>query len=182
MAVEHDEKNPWLERIKVEIDPDRLDETLKGLTDKLRHYAEQGRYTRVRIKYKGKPILPDIPLFALLAAEVASLWWAGPLRVLVVNLGVKTFVEVELLHAAGEKVQEGQALFGEGETERAEALYREALRIKPGDPSALYHLGVLLKVTGRRDKARECWELAAQAGEHPDAVRAGEALSKLGQG
>ena len=179
MTHETDEKNPWLERIRVELDPDRMDETLKVLTDKLRHYAEQGRYTRVRIKYKGKPIIPDIPLFALIAVEAATLWWAGPLRVLVVNLGVKTFVEVELVHAAGEKVQEGQALFQDGEVEQAEALYREALRIKPGDPSALYHLGVLLKVTGRRDDARECFELAITAGEHPDAERAQKALDKL---
>jgi len=180
MTETRDEKNPWLERIRVELDPERLDENLRALTERLRHYAEQGAYTRVRVKYRGKPLLPDIPLFALLAAEVAALWWAGPLRALVVTLGVKTFVEVELVHAAGEKVQEGQVLFQDGETEKAEALYREALRIKPGDPAALYHLGVLLKVTGRRDKARECWELASQAGEHPDAARAAEALARLG--
>ncbi len=176
---ENEETNPWLERIKVELDPERMDQSLKVLTDKLRHYAEQGRYTRVRIKYKGKPIIPDIPLFALIAVEAATLWWAGPLRVLVVNLGVKTFVELELVHAAGEKVQEGQALFLDGEVEQAEALYREALRIKPGDPSALYHLGVLLKVTGSKDKAKECFELAAKAGDHPDAQRAQQALDKL---
>jgi tetratricopeptide (TPR) repeat protein len=175
-----DEKNPWLERVRVELDPERMDQSLRQLTDKLRHYAEQGRYTRVRIKYKGKPIIPDIPLFALLAAEAATIWWAGPLRVLVVNLGVKTFVEIELVHAAGEKVQEGQALFLDGEVEQAEALYREALRIKPGDPAALYHLGVLLKVTGKKDQARECFEAATQVEDHPDAERAKTALDKLG--
>ncbi len=180
MSEQNDQKNPWLERIAVELDPERMDETLKVLTDKLKHYAEQGRYTRVRIKYKGKPIIPDIPLFALLAAEAATIWWAGPLRVLVVNLGVKTFVEIELVHAAGEKVQEGQALFLDGEVEQAEALYREALRIKPGDPSALFHLGVLLKVTGKRDQARECFAAAAAVEDHPDAERAAQALAKLG--
>ncbi len=179
MPDRNEEKNPWLERIAVELDPERMDQSLKVLTDKLRHYAEQGRYTRVRIKYKGKPIIPDIPLFALIAAEAATIWWAGPLRVLVVNLGVKTFVEIELVHAAGEKVQEGQTLFLDGEVEQAEALYREALRIKPGDPSALYHLGVLLKVTGKKDKARECFAAAAKAEDHPDAARAQQALDKL---
>ncbi len=179
MADENEDKNPWLERIRVELDPERMDQSLRVMTDKLKHYAEQGRYTRVRIKYKGKAIIPDIPLFALLAMEAATLWWAGPLRVLVVNLGVKTFVEIELVHAAGEKVQEGQTLFLDGEVEQAEAMYREALAIKPGDPAALYHLGVLLKVTGRRDKARECFELAAKAEDHPDAERAAVALEKL---
>ncbi len=180
MTRETDEKNPWLERIAVELDPERMDQSLKALTEKLRHYAEQGRYTRVRIKYKGKPIIPDIPLFALIAAEAATIWWAGPLRVLVVNLGVKTFVDIELVHAAGEKVQEAQTLFLDGEVEQAEALYREALRIKPGDPAALYHLGVLLKVTGKRDKAKECFAAAAEAEDHPDAERAAKALEKLG--
>jgi tetratricopeptide (TPR) repeat protein len=180
MPHETEDKNPWLERIAVELDPERMDQSLRVLTDKLRHYAEQGRYTRVRIKYKGKPIIPDVPLFALIAVEAATLWWAGPLRVLVVNLGVKTFVEIELVHAAGEKVQEAQALFLDGEVEQAEALYREALRIKPGDPSALFHLGVLLKVTGKKDQAKECFSAAAESEDHPDAERAAQALAKMG--
>ena len=180
MTPQNEEKNPWLERIAVELDPERMDQSLKALTEKLKHYADQGRYTRVRIKYKGKPIIPDIPLFALIAAEAATIWWAGPLRILVVNLGVKTFVDIELVHAAGEKVQEGQTMFLDGEVEKAEALYREALRIKPGDPAALFHLGVLLKVTGKRDKAKECFAAAAKAEDHPDAERAQQALEKLG--
>ncbi len=181
MPIEtEEEKNPWLERIRVELDPERMDQTLEAMTEKLKHYADQGRYTRVRIKYKGKPVIPDIPLFALIAVEAATIWWAGPLRILVVNLGVKTFVDIELVHAAGEKVQEGQAMFLDGEVEQAESLYREALRIKPGDPAALFHLGVLLKVTGKRDKARECFAAAAKAEDHPDAERAQQALDKLG--
>jgi len=180
MTPQNEEKNPWLERIRVELDPERMDQTLEALTEKLKHYADQGRYTRVRIKYKGKAIIPDIPLFALIAAEAATIWWAGPLRILVVNLGVKTFVDIELVHAAGEKVQEGQAMFLDGEVEQAESLYREAIRIKPGDPAALFHLGVLLKVTGKRDKAKECFAAAAKAEDHPDAERAQQALDKLG--
>jgi len=180
MTPQNEDKNPWLERIRVELDPERMDQTLEALTDKLKHYADQGRYTRVRIKYKGKAIIPDIPLFALIAAEAATIWWAGPLRILVVNLGVKTFVDIELVHAAGEKVQEGQAMFLDGEVEQAESLYREAIRIKPGDPAALFHLGVLLKVTGKRDKAKECFAAAAKAEDHPDAERAQQALDKLG--
>ena len=174
-----EDKNSWYKNLRVELDPERLDEELRKLREKLGKALEQGRYTRVRFKYKGKPILPDIPLAALVATEVVSFWWAGPLRALVLNLGVKTLVEVEFIHAAGEKVGEAQEHFLNGDVEEAEALYREALRIKPGDPSALYHLGVLLKVTGKKPEARQCFERAAQVEDHPDSARAREALGKL---
>lgn len=175
-----EENRPWYERTLVELDPDGVDESLKALMEKLRRAVDHGRYTRVRFKYKGKPILPDIPLAALLATEVAAFWWAGPLRALVVTLGVKTFIEVEFIHAATEKVKEGLDLYLAGEVEAAEALYREALRMKPDDPSALFNLGVLLRVTGRKDEARTCFEKAATFGDHPDAPRAAEALRKMG--
>ena len=170
----------WYDNLAVELDPERMEESLRALGEKLRWAWDQGRYTRVRIKYKGRQVLPDIPLGALVATEVATLWWMGPLRVLVMNLGVKTFVEVELVHKAGEKVREGQELFMDGEVGAAEAAYREALRMRPGDPSALYNLGVLQKVTGHRDAARVSFRAAMDKPEHPDARRAEEALGRLG--
>lgn len=174
------ENRPWYERMMVELDPDGIDESLKALMDKLGRAVDHGRYTRVRFKYKGKPLLPDIPLAALLATEVAAFWWAGPLRALVVTLGVKTLVEVEFVHAASEKVKEGQDLFMAGEVESAEARYREALRMKPDDAAALFNLGVLCRVTGRKDEARTLLKRAAEQADHPDAPRAREALERMG--
>ncbi|MFZ5478250.1 MAG: tetratricopeptide repeat protein [Myxococcota bacterium] len=165
-----------------EVDPEQIDESLRKLRDQLKKLYDQGRYTKVRFKYKGKPLGPDVPMAALVAGEALSLALAGPLRFLVFNLGVKAFVEIEFLHEASERVREGQELFGEGEVDAAEAKYREALSMKEDDTSALYNLGVLLRVTGRRDEAIAAFEKAAKDGEHPDGVKAKEALEKMQRG
>jgi tetratricopeptide (TPR) repeat protein len=171
-----------LEDLKWEIDPEAIDESLGRLREQLKRLYDQGRYTKVRLKYKGKQLLPDVPLAAVVAAEGVSWALAGPLRLLVVNLGVKAFIEVELIHEATERVREGQELYNDGEVDAAEAKYREALTMKPEDTSALYHLGVLLRVTGRRDEAVETLTRAAKDTAHPDGVKAQEALEKMKRG
>jgi tetratricopeptide (TPR) repeat protein len=155
---------------------------VKNLQERLKRMVDQGRYTKVRLKYKGKPLMPDIPFGIFIATEAASFWYAGLFRALVVNLGVKTFIEVELVHQADERTKEGVELYMNGDVDAAEEKYREALKMKPGDVGALYNLGILLRVTGRRDESIQCLEQAAQGGEHPDAVRAKEALEKMSRG
>lgn len=170
------------DRFRIEIDPEAIEESARQLKDRLLRAVDQGRYTKVRLKYKGRPIAPDIPLAALVAVEGASLLVTGPLQILLVNLGVKAFVDVELVHEATERVREGVELFTAGEADAAEAKYREALSMSPDDVSALYNLGVLLRVTGRRDEAILSFERAARSAEHPDGVRAAEALEKMRKG
>lgn len=164
------------------IDPDAIDESVQKMLANARRLWNDSRYTKVRVKYKGRPILPEIPLAALLAAEGVSLWLAGPLRLLVVNLGVKVFVEVELVHEASERVRDGQELFAQGEVDAAEAKYREALEMKPDDGAALYNLAVLLRVTGRRDEALAAFEKVSGMVDHPDQPRALEALERMRRG
>jgi tetratricopeptide (TPR) repeat protein len=186
----HPEPPPEAERTRtrigtdevfVEIDPDRIEEAVANLTEQLKRLVANGRHTKVRLKYRGKPLMPDIPMGVLVATEAVTFWYAGLLRALVVNLGVRTIIEVELIHDADEKVAKANDLFLEGEVEAAEALYREALRMKADDPSALYHLGVLLRVTGRRDEALRCLDKAGEA-DHPDAERAREAAARMRRG
>ncbi len=171
-------RNPF-ENFKVEIDPDRIDESVRNLTDRIGQLVEQSRHIKVRIKYKGKPLTGDIPLRYFAVAEVAGFWLGGILQALVFNLAGKAFLEIEFVHDAEGRVLEGQALFADGEVEAAEAKYREALKMKPGDTSAHYHLGVLLRVTGRRDEAVTNFEKAAANPTHPDGVKAQEALDRL---
>lgn len=176
------EPRKLFENFRIEVDPDRIDESVRNLTAQVKQLVDQGRYTKVRIKYKGKPLMKDIPLGVFVATEAVTFWYAGLLRALVVNLGVRTIIEVELVHDAAEKVEEGVAHYMDGEVEAAEDAYREALRMKPGDVAALYNLGVLLRVTGRRKEAIEVLEEAAAAENHPDAARAQEVLDKIKRG
>ena len=163
-------------------DTERVDEAVRTLAERARTLFDQGRYTRIRVKYKGKPLIRDIPLGVFLATEAVTFWYGGLLSALVVTLGARAILEVELVHDADERVREGVDLFLAGEVDAAEEKLREALRMKPGDPAANYHLGILLRVTGRRDEAIACLEVAAAAKDFVDAEKAREALERLRRG
>lgn len=168
------------EGFKVEIDPDRIEETLTALKDRVRDSFASSRYTKVRLSYRGRAILPDIPLAVFLATEGVAFWLISPLPALLVNLGAKAVLDVEFVHEADELVREGLALYLDGELEAAEARYREALEKREDDPSALYNLGTLLRVTGRKDEALKILRRAAMGpAGHPDVARAAEAVQKL---
>lgn len=169
----------WADTFQWQVDRDNVDDSMRELGAKIRGLVQQGRYTKIRIKFKGKQLGPDIPMGVFLAGEVAAAWWAGPLGALVVTLGARTVLDIELVHEASSRVREGVDYFMDGEVELAEERYREALRMKPGDTAALYNLGVVLRVTGRRDEAKECFERASQDEEHPDGARAREALGRM---
>jgi tetratricopeptide (TPR) repeat protein len=170
------------DRFTWEVDPRQIERSIAELRERLRKLVDQSRYTRVRLLWKGKQLLPDIPMTAVVAAEGLTLLLGGPLQFLLVNFGVKAFIEVQLIHEGAERVAEGIDLFGRGEVELAEAKYREALRIHADDTSAWYNLGILLRVTGRRDEAIEALERAARDKSHPDAARAEEALDRMRRG
>ncbi len=166
----------------LELDPEKIDENLREAGRWVREQVETHRWTKVRLNYKGKPLLPDIPLGLFLAGELWSLSWAGPLRLILVNLGLGSVLDVELINEADERVAEGRVLFNEGEVEDAEAKYREALRMRPGEPEALLALGVLLRVTGRLDEARDALSKAAADAEHPASEKARAMLDRMGGG
>lgn len=169
-------------RFKFELDPESIEDSLKQLGEKVRRLAGDHRHSKVRLLFRGKPLLPDIPLALFIAGQAASFWWAGPVRVVLLNLGIGSIIEVELVNEADERVAEGRASFMEGEVDVAEEAYRDALRMKPGDFAASYSLAVLLRVRGDQEGARELLEdvLAEPPEHHPDLGRARALLEKLG--
>lgn len=181
MSPPEDEKpRAPFQNFKVEIDPDRIEDTLESIRDRVRDSFAAGRYTRVRLSFRGKTILPDIPLGVFLATEGVAFWLISPLPALLVNLGAKAVLDVEFIHEADELVQEGLTLYLDGELEAAESKYREALERRDDDPSALYNLGTLLRVSGRKDEALRQLRKAAMGPEgHPDVIRAAEAVQRL---
>ncbi len=165
-----------------QLDPERIEESIAQLGDKLKRLVEDHRFSKVRLSRKGKPILPDIPLAAFVAGEAASLWLTGPLRLILVNLGIGSLIRVELVNESDERVATGRQHFMDGDLEEAEAAYREALRMKPSNPAAKYSLAVLLRITGRVDEARPLLIEAAAVDGHPDAPPAAALLDKIGRG
>lgn len=182
-----DKRNNPFESFRLEVDPDQVEDALRRIREQLDDARERvegafdsSRYTKVRVSYKGKQLAPDIPLTAFVAGQGVALVALQPLWVLLANLGAKAVLDVEFIHESDELVAKGNEAYLHGEVEQAEALYREALDKRGEDPSANYHLGVLLRVTGRHDEAETYLRAAADGPEgHPNARKAKETLDRL---
>lgn len=144
----------------IEIEPGQIDEVLKKIRTEVTHWTNKGLYTRVRFKFRGKQLLPDIPLAAVVAAEGLSFYWAGLLRALVVNLAGGSLLQVELVNDADKRVHEGrEALLG-GDVEKALELFRKAAAMDRDNASAQLNIGVALKLRGDVEGARAALEEA----------------------
>src|SRR5215472_2297724 len=140
--------------LPIEVDPSRIDATLFKLKEQLVAWANKGRYTKVRFKFRGKQLLPDLPLAAVLAVEGLTFYWGGILRALIVNVAGKTVLDVELVNASEKQVQLGkEALLG-GDIDRAIELFREARSMDGRNPRVHLNLGIALKLKGDAAGAR----------------------------
>lgn len=102
-----------------EIDPRKVEESLQKLKSQVVTLAKKGRYTKVRFKFRGKQLLPDIPLAAVVAVEGATFYWAGALRALLFTVAGRALVEVELVNDSEKKLADGKAALLSGELEEA---------------------------------------------------------------
>lgn len=146
--------------VSIEVVPHKLEETLRSLADDLRHWANQGRYTKVRFKFRGKPLLPDLPLAAVAAAEGLTFYWGGILRALAVNVAGKSLLEVELVHDAEKKVVEGKEALLAGDLDVAIGKFREAVEMDRNRAPAHLSLGIALKLSGDKEGARRALRAA----------------------
>jgi hypothetical protein len=143
-----------------ELDPQKLTEGLKALQGELLHWANKGRYTRVRFKFRGKQLLPDLPLAAVVAAEGLTFYWTGILRALLVNVAGQSVLSVELVNDADKRVQEGKEALLSGDVDVALAHFREALAMDRDHAAAHLNLGVGYKLQGQRELAIAALEKA----------------------
>ena len=169
----------FVNNVRVELDPNQLESGFRQLQERVQRAASDGVHTKVRLKLNGKQLGPDIPLAAFLAAEAATFFYGGLLRALAVNLGMRSFLEIEFVHSCEEKVNQGRQFYADGELEAAEQCYREALRLRPDDARACYHLGVMLRVSGRLEEAVEMLEIAAADDDFSDQQKAVDLLTRI---
>jgi hypothetical protein len=166
----------------VEVEPGSVEKTLEKVREELFHWVKKGRYTKVRLKLRGKPILPDIPVAAFLAAEAVTFWWAGLLRVLLVHVGAKAVLDVELVSEADLEVSRGKAELLAGDLERAMASFDKALAMDRDCASAHLNVGIAHKLKGELDKAAESLRRAEQLdAQGPSGEEARRLLDQLAE-
>ncbi len=143
-----------------EIDPTRIEESLASLRDTAVKWAKKGRYTKVRFKFRGKQMLPDIPLAALLAVEGVTFYWTGLLRALVFNVAGKSVFDVELVNDAEKEIARGKEALLSGDLKAALAAFREAEQMDHDNVTVHINLGIALKLQGDFAGARLALERA----------------------
>ncbi len=137
-----------------EIDPRKIEASLNKLKDQVVTLAKKGRYTKVRFKFRGKQLLPDIPLAAVVAVEGATFYWAGILRALVFTLAGRTLIDVELVNDSEKRLAKGKEALLSGELDEALAAFREAQDMDDENPAVHLNLGIALKLKGDHPAAR----------------------------
>ena len=164
----------------VDVEPGRIEEMLGKLRSELGALANRGRYTRVRFKFRGRQLLPDLPLAAVIAAEGLTFYWAGILRTLLVNIAGKSVLSVELVNDSDRFVEEGKAHLLAGEVDRAVEAFRTAQRMQRDNPRAHLHLGAALRLKGDLAGARQALEQARALDPAGEVGReAGEQLRRM---
>jgi len=116
--------------------------------------VDRGRYRKVRISRKGKPVLPDIPMAAAVAAQVASMYGGGVARVLAVNLGAKLLFDVDIVNEADKYVKKAQQALLDGDLGVARDALIVALKMDDRHAGAHLQNGVLARLEGDKKKAR----------------------------
>jgi len=177
--VQHFPKKPAAV-MSVEVEPSSVEATLAKIREELSHWAKKGRHTKVRFKIRGKQLLPDIPLAAVVAGEALTFYWGGLLRALVVNLAGNALFRVELVNDSEKKVATGKEQLLQGELDRALDLFREAVDMDRDSASAHLNLGVALKLKGDRAAARAALEKVRSLDPHgPFGAEAERVLSTM---
>jgi tetratricopeptide (TPR) repeat protein len=139
-----------------------LDDAFATITAQARDLMAKGQHTRVRIKFRGKQIA-ELPIAVVAAAEVASLWWLGPLRLVLGHVVGKAVLDVEFVSNADQNVAAGRAFLADGELEKAAAEFEKALAMDRRHAGALLGKGIALKLKDDKAGARECFERAEEA-------------------
>ena len=164
-----DKAKPAAERMAVDVS-EGLDGAFAKVSEQARDLMSKGQHTRVRIKFRGKQIA-ELPITVVAAAEVASFWWFGPLRVVLGHVVGKAILDVEFVSNADHYVAEGRKLLGDGELEKAIAEFEKALAMDRRHAGALLGKGIALKLKGDKAAARESFQRAEDADPRSDAGR-----------
>ena len=147
-----------------------LESAFGKVREQARDAMAKGQHTRVRIKFRGKQIA-EVPVAVVAAAEVASFWWFGPLRVVLGHMVGKAVLDVEFVSNADHHVAEGRRFLADGELEKALLEFDRALTMDRRCPGAHLGRGIALKLRGDKEGARAAFAKAEEIDPRGEAGR-----------
>ncbi len=160
-----------------------VEEALGKLAKEAKQLLNKGRYTKVRFKFRGKTLLPDLPMAAVLAAEAATFYWTGILKALVFNLVGKSVIDVELINEADLEVARGREHLLAGDLPEAALSLEKALEMDGDHAAGHLNLGVVRKLQGKKKTAAKLFRRAHELDPKGEAGREAERqLASLGVG
>jgi tetratricopeptide (TPR) repeat protein len=171
---------PPVKRLRFEINSDRIEDSVRQVVKRVQYWYRQGIIRKVRLKYKGKAILPDIPLSYFMLVQAASFFLAGIVRALAINVGARVFFEVEIVNDAEILLKHAKELYLNGELDEAIEPLEEVILLDEDCAEAYLYLGIIHKVKKDYETASRFF-LKAQKLEPAgkSGVEAGKNLKKL---
>jgi tetratricopeptide (TPR) repeat protein len=169
-----------VKKVTLEIDTKRIEESIKQAVERVQYWYKQGIINKVRLKYRGKAILPDIPLSYFMLVQVATFFLTGVVRALAINLGAKVFFEVEMINDAEELLKKARDLYLDGELEEASRLLEEVINLDGRYAEAFLYLGIINRIKGERESASKYFLQAQKLDPHGKAgTEAAKNLKKM---
>ena len=135
-----------VKRVTLEINTDKIDESISQAVEKVQYWYKQGLIHKVRLKYKGKAILPDIPLSYFMLVQVATFFLSGVVRALAINIGAKIFFEVEMINDAEEMLKRARDLYLDGDLDEAIVMLEKVIKLDKNYAEAFLYLGIIHKI------------------------------------
>jgi len=155
-----------IKRVTLEINTNRIEESIKQTVDRVQYWYKQGIINKVRLKYKGKAILPDIPLSYFMLAQVATFFLTGVVRALAITIGTKVFFEIEMINDAEEMLKKARDLYLDGELDEAARLLHEVIELDDRYAEAFLYLGIINKIRGDQQAAMKYFQQAKKLDPH----------------
>jgi tetratricopeptide (TPR) repeat protein len=170
-----------LKKVTLEINTNKIEESIHQLVDQVQYWYKQGMIHKIRLKYKGKAILPDIPLSYFMVAQVASFFLAGVVRALAISLGTRVFFEVEMVNDAEQVFQRARDLYLDGDFDEAARLFEQVLQLDHKYSEAYLYIGIIHRVRNDHVTARRYFEKVRQLDPRGKAgAEAEKNLKKMG--
>jgi tetratricopeptide (TPR) repeat protein len=169
-----------VKKVTLEINTNRAEESIRQAVERVQYWYKQGIINKVRLKYKGKAILPDIPLSYFMLVQVATFFLTGVVRALAINLGAKVFFEVEMVNDAEEMLKKARDLYLDGELDEALRLLQEVIELDGRYSEAFLYMGIISKIKGDRAAASKYFLQAQKLDPHGKAgTEAAKNLKKM---